>query len=104
MNAKDLFELAKQGYKLADIKELVELGNTLDEENLKKADDTPKEEPKGADGESGEGEKDYQAEIDNLTDQLNKANDLIKSLQAENIKKASGEQVDELAEIGKLFI
>ena len=104
MNAKDLFELAKQGYKLADIKELVELGNTLEEENSKKADDTPDDKPKGAEGESGEGAKDYQAEIDNLTYQLNRANDLIKSLQADNIKNASGEQVDELAEIGKLFI
>lgn len=104
MKATDIFTLAKSGYSLADIKELVELGKAVESEELEKANDTPMDNPNEVDGESGDSIENYQEQIDNLTKQLDDANALINKLQDDNIKKASGEPINELAEIGKLFM
>lgn len=102
MKVADLFELAKQGYKPGEIKELVELGQTLEAREAEQINETAVKEK----AESDESIKTLNEQVSVLTDKLNKANELIKELQANNIEKdiSKTSPVDELAEIGKLFI
>ena len=102
-NLDDIIELAKQGYKPADIKELIELSKS---EGKKPEDEKPKddqkeqpkdEKPKDDQKEQPEGKKpeddavDYKGKVTQLEEELQKTKELLQKLQTENTKKdASG--------------
>lgn len=98
-NLDDIIELAKQGYKPADIKELIELSKsegTKPED--KKPEDDQKGQPKDTKPEDDHEEKpkdtkpeddavDYKEKVTQLEGELQKTKELLQKLQTENTKK-----------------
>ena len=87
MKLEDIIALAKQGYKPADIKELVALADTEPKEELK---EEPKEEPK----EQPKEEPKQSAEVEELkqlilkqTEQLNNSQKALEELQKGNTRE-----------------
>lgn len=120
-NLDDIIELAKQGYKPADIKELIELSKSEGPkpEDKKPEDDQkeqPKDEkPKDDQKEQPEGKKpeddavDYKGKVTQLEEELQKTKELLQKLQTENTKKdaSGGEEktdADAFAEAMKSFM
>lgn len=102
-NLDDIIELAKQGYKPADIKELIELSKS---EGEKPKDSKPEDDQKGQpkdskpeddqketpkDSKPEDGAVDYKEKVTQLEGELQKTKELLQKLQTENTKKdASG--------------
>lgn len=108
MTGTELFELVKNGYKLNEIKEFVELQKSLDEENSKQSAEGVPEEPKvPSEDDSAKGNS-LQAQLDELQKKLGEKDSLIKELQINNTKKNIEEKLpteaEMLEEIGKIFI
>ena len=107
-NLDDIIELAKQGYKPADIKELIELSKSegTKPEDKKPEDDQKKEQPKKENPEDDQKKEqpkddqkeqpkddavDYKGKVTQLEEELQKTKELLQKLQTENTKKdASG--------------
>ena len=102
-NLDDIIELAKQGYKPADIKELIELSKSEGEQPKDpKPEDDQTEKPKDPKPEDDQTEKpkdpkpedgavDYKEKVTQLEGELQKTKELLQKLQTENTKKdASG--------------
>ena len=89
-NLDDIIELAKQGYKPADIKELIELSKSEGEQPKDpKPEDDQTEKPK--DPKPEDGAVDYKEKVTQLEGELQKTKELLQKLQTENTKKdASG--------------
>lgn len=111
-NLDDIIELAKQGYKPADIKELIELSKS---EGPKPEDKKPKDDPKGQpkdskpeddhketpkDSKPEDDAVDYKEKVTQLEGELQKTKELLQKLQTENTKKdASGGEEKTDAEV-----
>ena len=113
-NLDDIIELAKQGYKPADIKELIELSKSegTKPEDKKPEDDQKKEQPKEEKPEDDQkkeqpkGKKpeddtvDYKEKVTQLEGELQKTKELLQKLQTKNAKKdASGSEEKTDAEV-----
>ena len=111
-NLDDIIELAKQGYKPADIKELIELSKS---EGPKPEDKKPEDDQKGQpkdtkpeddqketpkDTKPEDDEVDYKEKVTQLEGELQKTKELLQKLQTENTKKdASGGEEKTDAEV-----
>ena len=103
-NLDDIIELAKQGYKPADIKELIELsksnGEKPKDDQKEQPKDDQKEQPKDDQKEQPKDDHkeqpkddavDYKGKVTQLEEELQKTKELLQKLQTENTKKdASG--------------
>ena len=112
-NLDDIIELAKQGYKPADIKELIELSKSegTKPEGEQTKDDQKKEQPKKEKPEDDQNEKpkdlkpedeavDYKEKVTQLEGELQKTKELLQKLQTKNSKKdASGGEEKTDAEV-----
>lgn len=108
MTGTELFELVKNGYKLNEIKEFVELQKSLAEENSKQsAEGNPEDDKKPSEDDGAKGD-DLQAKLDELQKKLDEKDSLIKELQINNTKKNIEDKLptesEMLEEIGKIFM
>lgn len=121
-NLDDIIELAKQGYKPGDIKELIELskseGEKPKDDQKEQPKDDQKEQPKDDQKEQPKNDQkeqpkddavDYKGKVTQLEEELQKTKELLQKLQTENTKKdASGgeEKTDDeaFAEAMKSFM
>ena len=95
MKLEDIIALAKQGYKPADIKELVALADTEPKEQPKEEPkEQPKEEPKEEPKEQPKEEPKHSAEVEELkklilnqTEQLNASQKALEELQKGNTRE-----------------